>query len=143
MKIFRNSSNMARITAKLCQNAFRTIPEISFFGVDFFSSKLRTAVYHPRMAPFSLKLWENALQMIPGISFFDAKHFFSTNIFVGNVLFVNPPKKFQQSACVGRPVNVWTSPSDAPRKFIAKHIGFSLLLQYDPWRRGKRGGFCF
>ena len=30
MNIFRNSSNMARIGAKLCQNAFRTIPDVSF-----------------------------------------------------------------------------------------------------------------
>ena len=30
-KIFRNSSNMARIGTKLCQNAFQTIPDVSFF----------------------------------------------------------------------------------------------------------------
>ena len=30
-KIFRNSSNMARIGTKLCQHAFQTIPDISFF----------------------------------------------------------------------------------------------------------------
>ena len=30
------------------------------------------------------------------------------------------------SKCGGA-ANVWKSPSDAPRKFIARHIGFSLL----------------
>ena len=37
MKIFENSSNIARIDAKLCQNAFRTISDVSFFdaGKDF------------------------------------------------------------------------------------------------------------
>ena len=39
-------------------------------------SKLRTAVYPPRMAPIGLKLRENAFQVIPDISFFDG-----TNIF--------------------------------------------------------------
>ena len=33
-KFVRNSSNMARIGTKLCQNAFRTIPDISFFDVE-------------------------------------------------------------------------------------------------------------
>ena len=59
----------------------------SFFDVEIFS-KLRTAVYPPRMAPFGLKLWENAFQMIPDISFSTLnkkidKHFRRTN-FVGN-----------------------------------------------------------
>ena len=38
-----------------------------------------------------------------------------------------PRKFFQQRACFGGPVNVWTSLADAPRKFIARHVGFSLL----------------
>ena len=63
---------MAPIATKLRQNAFRTIPDISFFDVEFVFSKLRTTVYPPRMAPFGLKLWENAFQTIPDISFFDA-----------------------------------------------------------------------
>ena len=48
---------------------------------NFFFSKLRTAVYPPRMAPFGLKLWENAFQMIPDISFFDAGKKKSTKTF--------------------------------------------------------------
>ena len=34
VKIFRNSSNMAPIGAKLCQNAFQTIPDLSFFDAE-------------------------------------------------------------------------------------------------------------
>ena len=34
---------------------------------------------------------------------------------------------FQQSACFGGAVLVWTSLADAPRKFIARHIGFNPL----------------
>ncbi len=40
-KIFRNSSNMARIGAKLRKNAFQPIPDVSFFDVEKkFSSKM-------------------------------------------------------------------------------------------------------
>ena len=39
-KTFRSSSNMARISAKLCQHAFRTIPDVSFFDAPkIFSTK--------------------------------------------------------------------------------------------------------
>ena len=39
-KFFRNCSNMARIGAKLCQNAFRTILNVwSFHAKQFFSAK--------------------------------------------------------------------------------------------------------
>ena len=38
VKIFRNSLNMARIGAKLCQNAFQTIPDISLFDAQNFRS---------------------------------------------------------------------------------------------------------
>ena len=40
VKFFRNSSNMARIGTKLCQNAFRTILNVwSFHAENFFSAK--------------------------------------------------------------------------------------------------------
>ena len=38
-----------------------------------------------------------------------------------------PRKIFQQSACFGGAVQVYTPLSNADRKFIARHIGFSLL----------------
>ena len=66
-------SNMAPVATKICQKLFRTIPDISFFDVEKYFSKLRTAVYAPRMAPLGLKLRENAFQMIPDISFFDVE----------------------------------------------------------------------
>ena len=90
-------------------------------------SKLRTAVYPPNMAPIGAKLCQNAFQVIPDISFFDAKNKFSTKIFVKKI-FVNTPKIFfQQSACFGEAVQVYTQLSNAARKFIARHVGFSLL----------------
>ena len=42
-------------------------------------SKLRTAVYPPRMAPIGLKLGENTFQTIPDVSFFDVKKNCQTN----------------------------------------------------------------
>ena len=65
---------MAPFGLKLWENAFQAIPDISFFDVEKFVSKLRTAVYPLRMAPFGLKLWENAFQTIPDISWF-SEHF--------------------------------------------------------------------
>ena len=66
----------APIGAKLCQHAFQTIPNISFFGgrkvkILRFFRNFRTAVYPPRIAPIGLKLGQNAFQTIPNISFFD------------------------------------------------------------------------
>ena len=99
------------------------VSQIILFG----SSKIRMAVYPRRMAPIGLKLWENAFQVIPDIWFFDAQSFFSTKMFVGKICSSTPRKTFQQSACFGGAVQVWTLLADAPRKFIARHIGFSLL----------------
>ena len=72
---------MAPFGLKLCQNAFQTIPDISFFDAEDIGifailreiSKFRTAVYPSRMAPIGLKLGQNAFQTIPDISFFDAE----------------------------------------------------------------------
>ena len=67
---------MAPFGLKLWENAFQAIPDISFFDVKKFVSKLQTAVYPPNMAPIGAKLCQNAFQEIPDISFFDAhKHF--------------------------------------------------------------------
>ena len=64
---------------KLCQNAFQTIPDVSFFddkNIKFLTKnrKLWTAVYLPRMAPIWLKLGQNAFQTIPDISYFDTEN---------------------------------------------------------------------
>ena len=85
---------MAPIATKLRQNAFRTIPDISFFGENNFFAKLRTAVYPSRMAPIGLKLRENAFQVIPDISFFDGTNTFCDQHFCRKKFFVNGPKHF-------------------------------------------------
>ena len=104
-------SNMAPIATKLRQNAFRTIPDISFFDQTNFYSKLRTAVYPPRMAPIGLKLRENAFQVIPDISFFDGTNTFCDQNFCCKKFFVNGPKKFSAKclfwrSCAGLHTNV-------------------------------------
>ena len=77
---------------KLWENAFRMIPNISFFEAKsvkilYFFRKLWTAVYPPRIAPIGLKLGQNAFQTIPDISFFDPRNFFQLNIFVQKCVF--------------------------------------------------------
>ena len=71
---------MAPIGAKLGQNTFHTIPNVSFFDAKKIKKienirKLWTAVYPSRMAPIGAKLGQNAFQTIPDISFFDAQKF--------------------------------------------------------------------
>ena len=71
----------------------RDVDQSATFGVqtrqrskrDGRRSKLRTAVYPPRMAPIGLKLCQNAFQTIPDVSFFDVKK----NVFVKQI-----PKNF-------------------------------------------------
>ena len=52
---------------------------------------------------------------------------FAENIFGKKKSLENVLSDFSQTACFGGALIFWTSPSDAPRKFIARHIGFSLL----------------
>ena len=68
-KILTARLRLARNFAKTRFGRFPTF----HFSTPKKKSKLRTAVYPPRMAPFGLKLWENAFQMIPDISFFHAE----------------------------------------------------------------------
>ena len=92
-----------------------------------FLSKLRTAVYPPRMAPIGLKLRENAFQVIPDISFFDGTNIFCDQIFCSKIFSSTVQKIVQQRACFGGAVQVYTPMSNAAREFIARTIGFSLL----------------
>ena len=117
---------MALIDLKLWENAFQAIPDISFFNVEFFFETSNGRL-PPNMAPIGAKLCQNAFQVIPDISFFDAhKHFWRQN-FCRKKFSSTPQKNFQLSACFGGAVQVYTPLSNADRKFIARHIGFSLL----------------
>ena len=114
-----------------CQTLGKPVSDDSqhfiFRGRKFFS-KLRTAVYPPRMAPISLKLWENAFQVIPDISFFDAHKYFLRQSLLAQKQFSSTSQKFfQQSACFEGAVQVYTPLAYAARKFIARTIGVSLL----------------
>ena len=69
---------MAPIRLKLCQNAFQTIPDISFFDAGPKNKFGFVANFEDPFTPrgwlrLARKLWENAFQMIPDISFFDAE----------------------------------------------------------------------
>ena len=72
---------MAPIGAKLRENAFQMIPDISMFDIQNikilrFVRKLWATVYPSRIAPIVLKLGQNAFQTIPNISYFDPRNFF-------------------------------------------------------------------
>ena len=120
-------SNKARNPAKLCQNAFRMIPDISFFDVEnFFETS------NGRLPPEDGSDRPQTLgKRVSG----DPRHFifrrpqtFLATIFFCRKNFSSTPRKFfQQSACFGGAVQVYTPLSNADRKFIARHIGFSLL----------------
>ena len=79
------------------------------------------------MAPIGLKLRENTFQVIPDISFSTAQILFATKMFVAKIFSSTVENIFQQSACFGGAVQVYTPMSNAAREFIARTIGFSLL----------------
>ena len=79
------------------------------------------------MAPFGLKLWENAFQTIPDISFFDAKEKMFDKNFRQKQIAALLNHENRQTAYFGGAMNFWMSLADAPLKFIAQTISFSLL----------------
>ena len=104
-------SRMPPIGAKLCQNAFQTIPNIWFFDApQFFFSKLWTAVYPPRMAPIGAKLCQNAFQTIPDIWFFDARKNFWMRFSDQKWSIKSKIARF------GGATHFWVLPTDCPRK---------------------------
>ena len=114
-------SRIAPIGLKLCENAFQAIPDISFFDVEnlFETSNGRLPLEDGSVRP------QTSGKRVSGdpqhLIFRRQKKKKTTNFFVG--------KNFLKSknASFGRAVKVWTSLADAPRKFIARHMGFSLL----------------
>ena len=88
---------------------------------DVRRSKLRTAVYPPRMAPVGLKLGENAFQTIPDVSFFDVNSFFLSKFFL-RILVIDPwfPR-------FGKAGAFWASPSNSPRKMTPFRQKFKSL----------------
>ena len=117
---------MAPIGLKLRENAFQVIPDISFFDVE---KKIETS--NGRLPPEDGSDRPQTLgKRVSG----DPRHFIFRRppiFFVKNFCWKNfsstPRNVFQKSACFGGAVQVWTLLADAPRKFIARHIGFSLL----------------
>ena len=98
-----------RTASNFGKTRFRWSPTFHF-STQLFFSKLRTAVYPPRMAPIGLKLWENAFQVIPDIWFFDAKNFFRQK-FLPEKFFVNTPKRVSAKcpfwrSCAGLDVTI-------------------------------------
>ena len=63
----------------------------------------------------------------PTFHFSTAQTLFATKIFVANNFSSTVRKNFQQRACFGGAVQVYTPMSNAAREFIARTIGFSLL----------------
>ena len=63
----------------------------------------------------------------PTFHFSTPTNIFSDNNFCRKNCSSTPRKMFQQSACFGGAVQVYTPLANADRKFIARHIGFSLL----------------
>ena len=131
---------MAPFGLKLWENAFQAIPDISFSNVEnFFGTS------NGRLPPEDGSVWPQTLgKRVSGdprhFIFRCPKYFLRQNLFDAKMFSSAPRKLSQQSACFGGAVQVWTSVVNAARKFIGRHIGFSLL---GPWRRGKKGKNCF
>ena len=102
--------------------------------------KLWTGVYPPRIAPFGLKLWENAFQTIPDISFFDAtKLFFDKNFRQKKIA----TPKISKISKVPVLEELWIFGRHWQIRLENSLPELSVSAFYDPWRRGKKGSFCF
>ena len=115
-----------RSVVKLCQNPFRTIPNISFFDIEKKNRNFERPFTHRGWLHSASNFGKTRFRGSPIFHFSTPKNFLDKN-FCRKKNSSNLRKIFQQSACFGGAVKVWTSPSDAHRKFIARHIGFSLL----------------
>ena len=102
--------------------------------------KLWTAVYPSKMAPISAKLWEHVFQMIPDISFFDAGKKKSTKIFVKKKLLPPPTLKIGKLPVLEE---LWIFGRQWQMRLENSLPKLSVSAFYDPWRRGKKGSFCF
>ena len=123
-------SNLAPFGLKLCQNAFQTIPDISFFNVEKCFRNFERPLTPQTWLRSARNFAKTRFRWSPTFHFSTAK----TNVdkkFRRKHILSTPQRIFQQSACFGGAVQVWTSLAYAPRKFIARHIaydiGFSLL----------------
>ena len=95
-------SNMAPIATKLHQNAFRTIPDISFFD--------EKNLFRNFERPFTPRGWlrsawnfgKTRFRWSPTIHFSAAQTFFATNIFVAKFFFVNGSKKYSAKSLFWR-----------------------------------------
>ena len=103
---------------------------------DVLRSKLRTAVYPPRMAPIGAKLWENAFQMIPNVSFSDTEKKIGRS-FLQKILILE--FFFQETGDLEEP-DTFERHWQIRRKKLLPEVG--LLLGRLPWRRGKRFNLC-
>ena len=114
-------SNMAPIATKLRQNAFRTNPDISFF--DASNGRLPPEDGSDRPQTSGKRVSGDPRHFI----FRRHKHFLRPKLLLQKIFRQHPPKLFQQSACFGGAVQVYTPMSNAAREFIARTTGFSLL----------------
>ena len=99
-------SNMAPIGAKLGENAFRTIPDISFFDVEIFfktsNSRLPPEDGSDRLQTLGKRVSGDPQHFI----FRRHKHFLRQTLLLQFFFRQHPPKLFQQSACFGGAVQV-------------------------------------
>ena len=119
--------------------ADQKIPESAWRAFSRFFPKLWTAVYPPRMTPFGLKLWQNAFRMIPDISFFDAEKKNPATFFV-NFSLLSPPRKISKLPVLEE---LWIFGRQRQIRLEKSLPELWVSAFYDPWRRGKKGGFCF
>ena len=120
-------SNMAPIATKLRQNAFRTIPDISFFDEKMFfetsNGRLPPEDGSDRPQTSGKRVSGDPRHFI----FRRHKHFLRPKFLLQKLFSSTVRKFFQQSACFGVAVQVYIPMSNAAREFIARTIGFSLL----------------
>ena len=123
---------MAPFGLKLWEDAFQTIPNISFFDAENVGNK--SIFYKTLIVRLPPKDGSVRPQTLGKRVSDDPRHFIfrrrtkkiDKNFRQKKIAAPSNPENWQ-TACFGGAVNFRTSMADAPRKFIARTIGFSLL----------------
>ena len=116
-----------RSVVKLCLNVFRNDSGIPFFDVEKFFRNFDWPFTPPGWLRSASNFGKTRFRWSPTFDFSTPKTFLRPKFLSDKIFRQHSENVFQQSACFGGAVLVWTSLADAPRKFIARHIGFNPL----------------
>ena len=133
---------MAPIRLKLCQNAFQTIPDISFFDAE------NRNLFANFEGPFTPRGWlrlawnfgKTRFRLSPTFHFSTPKEKKIDKNFRLKIFCYPPPPKVSKLPVLEE---LWIFGRQWQIRLEKSLPELWVSAFYDPWRRGKKGSFCF